>query len=131
MAFTETQRDQIRRYLGYPAAFRDQTYQLESMMDTVGANAVEQASVEAILTELGTVDAVLASAGAASYDSGPLKAVDEIEFHAPDAFSASDRMSAMKRAKMLVERLRQRFGVPLAGDYFGTGAMRGFVMNLG
>src|SRR6478735_11539331 len=107
MAFTETQKDQIRRYLGYPAAFRDQNYQLESMMDTVGANAVESASVVAILTELGTVDAVIAGGGAVSYETGPLKAVDEIEFHAPSAITAADSVNAMKRARMLVERLRQ------------------------
>jgi redox-regulated HSP33 family molecular chaperone len=131
MAFTDSQRDQIRRYLGYPAAFRDQTYQLESMMDTVGDNATEQASVEAILTELATVDAALAAAGTSAQVMGALKAVDEIEFHAATGSTATDSMTAMKRAKMLVERLRQRFGVPLAGDYFGTGAFRSFVMALG
>ncbi len=131
MAFTETQKDQIRRYLGYPAAFRDQNYQLESMMDTVGADAVEQASVEAILTELGTVDAALATASTSAYGMGALKAVDEIEFHAPNGSLATDSMTAMKRARMLVERLRQRFSVPLNGDYFGTGARLGFSMNLG
>ncbi len=131
MAFTDTQKDQIRRYLGYPAAFRDQNYQLESMMDTVGANAVEQASVEAILTELATVDAAIASSGLTTYETGPLKAVDEIEFHAPGASSSTDSVSAMKRARMLVERLRQRFGVPLAGDYFGTGRAIGMMMALG
>lgn len=131
MAFTETQKDQIRRYLGYPAAFRDQNYQLESMMDTVGLNAVEQASVEAILTELGTVDAALASAGTSAYGMGALKQVDEIEFHKPEGSLATDSMTAMKRARVLVERLRQRFRVPLAGDYFGTGISVGFAMALG
>lgn len=122
MAFSETQRDQIRRYLGFPAAFRDQTYRLESMMDTVGANAVEQASVEAILTEIAAVDTVLVGEAAESTEHGDLKRVEEIEFYQ----TSQDHISAMKRGKMLIARLSQRLGVPPMADYFGIGEARNF-----
>lgn len=122
MAFTETQKDQVRRFLGYPGGFRDSNYRLESMLDTIGSNAVEQASVEAILTELVTIDATIGSSSSTSTASyGALKKVDEVEFYdANSSTGSNDTVTALRRAKMLVERLRQRFGVELAGNYFGT-----------
>jgi hypothetical protein len=129
MAFTDTQKDQIRRYLGYSAAFRDQNYQLESMMDTVGANAVEQASVEAILTEIAALDTVLSGVAAAPVEAGNLKKADEVEYY--PGYADPDRITTTKRAKIAIERLRQRFGVPLAGMYFGTGESRSFDIQLG
>jgi hypothetical protein len=122
MAFSETQKDQVRRFLGYPGGFRDSNYRLESMFDTIGSNAVEQASVEAILTELVAIDAAIGTGAASATASyGPLKKVDEVEFYdANSSNGSSDTVTALRRAKMLVERLRQRFGVELAGNYFGT-----------
>jgi hypothetical protein len=122
MAFTETQKDQVRRFLGYPGGFRDSNYRLESMLDTIGSNSVEQASVEAILTELVAIDAAIGTGSASATASyGPLKKVDEVEFYDSNSSTGSnDTVTALRRAKMLVERLRQRFGVELAGNYFGT-----------
>jgi hypothetical protein len=122
MAFSETQKDQVRRFLGYPGGFRDSNYRLESMLDTIGSNAVEQASVEAILTELVTIDATIgASSSTSTAAYGALKKVDEVEFYdANSSTGSNDTVTALRRAKMLVERLRQRFGVELAGNYFGT-----------
>lgn len=126
MAFTETQKDQIRRFLGYPGGFRDSNYRLESMLDTIGADSVEQSSVESILTELVTLDAAIATGATGAggvYGAGALKRVDEVEFYNVTGESGSTNaglVTALRRAKMLVERLRQRFGVDLAGNYFGT-----------
>lgn len=126
MAFTETQKDQIRRFLGYPGGFRDSNYRLESMLDTIGADSVEQSSVESILTELVTLDAAIATGATGAggvYGAGALKRVDEVEFYNVTGESGSTNaglVTALRRAKMLVERLRQRFGVELAGNYFGT-----------
>lgn len=129
MAFTDTQKDQIRRYLGYPAAHRDQNYQLESMMDTVGANDVEKDTVIALLDEIAALDVILGS-GLTAQSMGALKKVDEIEFYPAKGNTEIDSMSAFSRAKILIERLRQRFGVPLAGYYFGTRVL-GFEMVQG
>ena len=137
MAFTETQKDQVRRFLGYPGGFRDSNFRLESMFGTIGNDAVEQASVEALLTELYAIDTAIA-AGAAStagtYGAGGLKKVDEIEFYEIGGSGSSGNaglVTALKRGKMLIERLRQRFGVELAGNYFGTIQMWDGQLSLG
>jgi hypothetical protein len=131
MAFTDTQKDQIRKYLGYPAGYYQYNTPLEGMMDKVGGIAVEQASVEAILTELATVDAALADSGTTTTVSGALKRADDIEFYPAGSSSTMGAIGAMNRGRMLVERLRQRFGVEIMGDYFGTPTKRSFALTLG
>ena len=121
MAFTDAQKVSIRRYLGYPLGFYDSNYRLESMMDTVGASAVEQAAVETILAELVVVDTAIAAAGSTTSTAGSLKAiVGDVEFYNTTTESNSATVDALSRGKMLVERLRQSFGVELGGRYFGT-----------
>lgn len=131
MAFTDTQKDQIRQYLGYPAAFRDQNYQLESMMDTVGANAIEQASVEAILTELATIDTALASSGSSTASYGALKQVDEVQFYDISDASSTGTVDTLARGKMLIARLARRFGIQPLADYFSAETPMLFAFNLG
>ena len=120
MAFTEAQKVSIRRYLGYPLGWYDLNTRLESMIDKVGSNAVEQAAVETILTELATIDGVLATAGATAQTMGSLAQVDEVRWHEITEESKGVPVDALSRGKNLIERLRQCFGVPLAGRYFGT-----------
>lgn len=121
MAFTDAQKVSIRRYLGYPLGFYDLNYRLESMMDKVGASAVEQAAVETILAELVTVDAAIATAGASASSAGSLKAiVGDVEWYNTTTESNTSSIDALGRGKMLIERLRQSFGVELGGRYFGT-----------
>jgi hypothetical protein len=90
------------------------------MIDKVGGIAVEQTAVETILTELATVDAVVASSGGSSSSMGSLKKADDVEWYNTTTESAGASTDALTRGKMLVERLRQCFGVQLGGKYFGT-----------
>lgn len=125
MAFTETQKVSIRGYLGVALGNYQYNTIFESMLDKVGANAVEQAAVEAILTELVAVDAVIAAAGV-SAARGALKKVDEIEFYSPKE-SQITIVDGMKRGRMLIERLASRFGftsADLPSHYFGSSGSR-------
>lgn len=141
MPFTDAQRDQIMRYLGYPALAAGTRYAgyypIYSQIDLVGGDPVTQAPVEAILAELVTVDVAIAAggsaAGAGTY--GALKKVDEVEFYsAKDSLlQSSDVITAMKRAHMLVRRLAQRMGGEkfILADYFATGSAAGDVGGSG
>jgi hypothetical protein len=120
VAFSEAQKVSIRRYLGYPLGFYDLNHRLESMIIKVGSVAVEQTAVETILTELVTVDAAVASAGASASSMGSLKRADDVEWYNTATESSGSSVDSITRGKMLIERLRQCFGVPLGGRYFGT-----------
>lgn len=127
MAFTDAQKISIRRFLGYPLGYYQYNTPLESMIDKVGVVPAEQAAVESILVELAAVDVVIAAGGstvgAGSY--GALKQVDEVQFYsAKDSLlQASDVITAMKRARMLVGRLADAMGGRgiIKADYFATG----------
>jgi hypothetical protein len=120
MAFSTTQRTQVRMYLGYPSLLDSNTdYKLESMLDTIGSQPSEQATVEAILTELATLDAAIATGSTTVDARGAVKRADEVEFFGPHE-SGGGVTSAKSRARTLCGRLSMRLGVPLAGDYFGT-----------
>jgi hypothetical protein len=120
VAFSEAQKVSIRRYLGYPLGYYDLNYRLEAMFGKIGDIAVEQSAVEVILAELATVDAVVATGGQTVQSLGSLKKADEVEWHPITNESRGVTIDALKRGKMLIERLRQSFGVPLYGNYFGT-----------
>lgn len=125
MAFTAAQKHDIRKFLGASAAYFDLNTQLESMMDTIGADADAQALVETILAELITVDAALATTGASSATYGSLKQVDEVQFYPTDDGSETSTVGALKRGRMLVRRLAQRIAGScwrevIQDDYFAT-----------
>ncbi len=131
MAFSDTEADNIRKYLGYAAGYYQYNTPLEGMIVKVGANTVEKASVVSILTELATVDTVLADSGATASMSGALKRVDDAEFYNVESSSSVGGLGALKRGRMLVERLRQRFAVDLAGDYFASYQSPPSMLSLG
>lgn len=111
MAFTETQKDQIRNVLGFAAGYYQYNTPFESMLDKIGSNAVEQASVEAILTEIATVDAGIAGQSATGIAQGLLKKADEVEFYNyQDSGGTAVIIPPIKRGKQLVVRLAKRFG---------------------
>ena len=121
----------IRRYLGYPLGFYDLNTRLESMIDKIGGNPVEQAAVEGILTELAMVDAAQAAAGTVTQSIGSLAKADDVAWHPITSESKGVPIDAVIRGKQLIERLRQCFGVPLAGHYYGTAEPRTGEMALG
>jgi hypothetical protein len=121
VAFTETQKDQIRNILGFAAGFYQYNTPLESMMDKVGANTVESASVVAILTELSALDAAIASQSATGLAQGLLKKADEVEFYDYQTSGGSEVIiPPKKRGSMLVTRLAKRFGYTI-GELMNQG----------
>jgi hypothetical protein len=133
VAFSTTQRDQIRQYLGFAAGFYDLNTRLESMFDTVGGDAVAQAGVEAIMAKIVLVEAAVASSGTVASVQGALKEITgDVGWYPPD--SSSSPMTARQYGNVLINRLAARFGFTrddLPSDYFGTGGWRGGEMALG
>jgi hypothetical protein len=117
MAFTDAQKAKIRRYLGYPDVFRYANSRLESAIDVIGARAEVQALVEADLTALEAIDAKLLTVASSQ---GGLKRIDDIEFYEGQAVS-----QIRSDGRRLAGRLSITFGVPLAGDVFGTAGYTG------
>lgn len=134
MAFTDAQKDDIRGYLGYALGYYQYNTPLESMMDKVGGVVSEQAKVESILTELTTIDAVLATAGGSAAATGMLKQVDEVQFYNATDSAGYIAPGAVQRGRMLIKRLAvalgDRDGDTIQSDYFGSGT-RSNSFNLG
>jgi hypothetical protein len=125
MAFTDAQKNDIRGYLGYALGYYQYNTPLESMMDKVGVSPSEQAKVEGILTELATIDSVLASAGSSAAATGMLKQVDEVQFYNATESAGYIAPGAVQRGRMLIKRLAvalgDREGDMIQSDYFGSG----------
>lgn len=120
MAFTSSEKRQIRSYLGYSGGYRDSTVSLESMLDVVASQVDEAAYARDLLTKIAAVDAALASSGSGSSATyGAVKKVDELEFY--DVTSSSggtSTLSGVEYGEVLIERLRALFGVEMIGRYF-------------
>lgn len=124
MAFTTTQRAQIRYYLGYSDVSQGGApNRLERAMTNITSGA--ETIVASILTQLATVDASLTTvtsssrAGIIEVDNGGVK-------WASNGMSASGALN--QQGRMLCARLSSMFGVDLAADVYGGGvANTGFV----
>lgn len=134
MAFTPTQADQIRQYLGFAAGFYQYNSRFESMLVTIGLDAVAQASVEAIMAKIVLVETAIASSGTTSSVTGALKEiVGDVAWFAPTE-SGGSLTTADSYGRMLINRLAARFGFTrdeLPSDYFGAGGSGGGEMALG
>lgn len=134
MAFSETQKVQIRFFLGYPFAFQYLNPRLESAISLVGANAPAQAIVEGLLSKLVTfygidpgnpggpaqIDNVLVDAGVKKTQSVD----DVIEFGTTGNTSGGASTSATLNAQndvacQLVGALSSMMGVEIANNVFG------------
>jgi len=120
VAFTETQKSQIRLALGFPDVFLDRNSRLESAIDLVGERAAAKAIVDDLLTQLATVSTSLSD----SLSSAGLKRAEDIEWYQDDSGSAA---IGQKRSegKRLCGQLSIIFGVPIMADMFGTGGYQG------
>jgi hypothetical protein len=116
MPFTDTQKDQIRQYLGFAAGYYQYNTPLESMMDKVGGVVVEQTSVETLLTAISAIDVAIASTVTSGVTTGALKAVvGDVEWYNYTESGGSEVLIPPKqRGKMLVGRLAKRFGYTVA-----------------
>jgi hypothetical protein len=136
MAFTATEKRQIRSYLGYSGGFRDRGVRLESMMTVVGDQTEEAAYARTILTSLAAVDTAIAASGVSSSTAtyGSLKQVDEVQFYPvtdSSSSASSATLSGVAYGEVLIERLRALFDVPLNGRYYRTGMFNSEPFPLG
>jgi len=133
MPFTPTQRDDIGRYLGYPAPDPDNAtavdlwVTLNGKIDAAEDGAAVEASIVTLLARIAAVDTAVNTSGASTQARGALKAiVGDAEFY---ELASSDRMlTTIEYGGLLVERLCQRLSLDpetLPGDYFGSGRSLG------
>jgi hypothetical protein len=139
VAFTSSQKQQIRNYLGAPAVFVDMQHRLEGAMDAVGGNAEAVTHVTAWLTELAVIDdnlEVTSGGGGGSATYGSLKKVDEIEFYSTSESggSTTTTVGAVDRGRMLIQRIARILGVAdvmPVGDYFSARSLNTGELALG
>jgi hypothetical protein len=130
MSFSETQKEQIRQYLGFEAEAEEDSAalialraDLESKMDEVGASAVKQTTVEYILTQIVAVEAAIATVGTSAGAMGSLKKADEAEFYELRGGGTGQPLTNVEYGELLLSRLAARFGFAvseLPSDYFGA-----------
>ena len=123
MAFTTTQRAQIRYYLGYSDVSQGGApNRLERAMTNITSGA--ETIVAGLLTQLAAVDADLVTVNGAS--RAGITGVDNggVTW---SASGSSARESVRSQGRMLVSRLSSTFGVEIASDVYGGVPMAGFV----
>jgi hypothetical protein len=136
MAFTSTQKQAIRNYLGVAGVYPEFRFRLEGAMTVVGSDTDASASMTTWLTRLATIDDALTGASATTTATfGELKKVDEVEFY-PTSQSASgaSTLNLIQQGRVLIQRIAKMLGVwpdlP-AGDYFGAIGSRSVDIALG
>ena len=112
MSFSDAQKTQIRRYLGYPDVYRQANTRLESAIDVVGSRPDTQSLIESDLAALVAIEAKLSGA---VLSSAGVKKVDEIEF-----FQNGNISVTRSEGRRICGRMSVTFGVPLASDVFGN-----------
>lgn len=114
MALTETQKAQIRTYLGYSDMSRQGFQDLEGVM--LNLSAAAETIVGSLLTSLTTIDTSLADvssanrAGIIEVDNGGVKWAD----------GSSAGVAVAKQGRILVRRLSTILGIAPASDAFGS-----------
>lgn len=118
MALSESQRAQVRLFLGYDRG-RDLHPALESRWDAL--NSDEETQVAAALSALSALDTKLLSAALENLDASK---VDEVVMLGPEQLRA-----LRAQGRMLVRRLGIVFAVDSLRDYFddGGGPMGGLM----
>lgn len=127
MAFTNAQKVQIRKWLGYPTLFRLEDVRLESAITVVGNDPDAQAEAEVILAKLNTGATSVETQLEDALGTAGLKRAEDIEWYQPGAGSSAassgataQQASLEHQGRILCSRLSQLFGVPLYGDAYGT-----------
>lgn len=107
---TETVKQQIRLYLGFPSAWRFKHTRLESLLTDVTPEAEVQ-----ILTALDALATIEAKILAMAIRIAGLKRVDEIEFFA----NGANRLELQSLGRQYISRISIVLGVPVYSDVFG------------
>lgn len=115
MALTDTQKAQIRLYLGKPDNFRYKDTRLESVMDNVSPDAETQ--IASVLASLVTIEGLLTTA--ITIAAGGVKRVDEITFFDPINGKTIGFLNAQSAGKFFAGRLSIILGVPIENNAFG------------
>lgn len=137
MAFNDEQKRDIRKYLGVAFGFYDLNSRLESMMNLVGSNDTDQAQIVEWLDRLAEIDEQLTTGSASGTTAtyGPLRRVDDVEFHPPDSDGDdASSLGVVDQGRVLIARLARAMGVSdylPASDYFSGTRRSGFVIRQG
>jgi hypothetical protein len=124
MAFSESQKVDIRFYLGYPDVYRYANPRLESAIEVVGGRPESQTKVEVLLAKLNA----LYGAGANSpleqqVNFAGLKKVesadDVVEFGGDRGSGSQIQADQSNYGKKIVSALSSFMGIPIASDIFG------------
>lgn len=125
MAFNDTQKSDIRFFLGYPDVYRQVDSRLENAMDVVGSRPEPQLRVELLLAKLNAfygdgitpspIDGQINFAGIAKVESRD----DIVEYGNENGVSqiGTDQSSYARR---LVSALSSFMGVPIGSNIFGS-----------
>lgn len=127
MAFTETEKARIRRYLGFSQGFHDVDTRLEGQLDTLPLTWPEaETQVRDILAMLDAVDRKLQ--GAALGNLNFTEIVGEIKFLGPEQLNA-----LRGHGRTLIQRLAITFNIEMSGqpDYYSAAVSTGGVIQLG
>lgn len=128
MALSETQKAQIRLYLGYPDAFRYLDTRLESMLNNLSAPAetfIGDALTKLAAIEVGIANGVDSSATAAATLGAGIKRVGEVWFFGGnETGSTTGGGFTFKNLKTAGKFYRTKIsiitGVPIFSDIFGN-----------
>jgi hypothetical protein len=118
MSFTDTEKANIRIYLGVSSTFRYEDTRLESALDSLANDRPEYIPiVQGWLAQLADIETRLTSALSTA---GMIKAED---------ISWADHQARIvgirKEGRRMCSRLSSTFGVPLRGDAFGEAGYQG------
>ncbi len=113
---TETQKQKIRLYLGYPSAWRFKHTRLESVMDSASPEAEVQ-----ILEQLSRLEEIEEVILTTAVTAAGIRRVDEIEFFA----NGVNRTELQSLGRQYVGRLSIILGVPIDSDCFGRSGYLG------
>lgn len=114
MPFTDTQKAEVRKYLGYPDLTRGEYSKLEGALVAISEEAVSQVTV--LLADIASVETELRG----SWSLQKAKKVEEI------TLAGSDQISALRsEGNRLVTAIGSILGVWPTRPYFTTGTSGG------
>lgn len=114
MAFTDTEKFEIRQYLGYPQVYRQANPRLESAIEVVGNDPVAVTKVQALLAKILQLEQFIDQR---DVQLSGIKSADnqEVEF-----FEGTDTVlrNHYRQGNVYCAQLSKLFGVPCLGKFF-------------
>lgn len=113
MALTDTQRAQVRKYLGWPARWWQTSSQLEQAMNALDQTAAELTEVTTMLTALADIDTRITAA------YSRLKAMKVGSIELP---GHGELLALRSEGRRYSNRLASKLGVPILSDAWSGGS---------